>query len=138
MLFIHFFVCLRVAGIREFCETETFTATCAANEVINIASARYGRMRLGRCVRKDLGYIGCYADVLHLTDKRCSGRTSCQIRLPDPQFDMTRPCLEELKTYYETSYNCVRGKIWHCPLQGGLTINSTQSINVIFVSNRIK
>ncbi len=23
-------------------------------------TAQYGRMRLGRCVRKDLGYIGCY------------------------------------------------------------------------------
>ena len=74
-------------------------------------TARYGRMRLGRCVRKDLGYIGCYTDVLHLADRRCSGRHECEIRIPDPQFDTTRPCLEELKTYFESSYVCQKGRV---------------------------
>lgn len=49
-----------LAGVRDFCETETFNASCRQGEVIVMKSALYGRMRLGRCVRKDLGYIGCY------------------------------------------------------------------------------
>ena len=45
-------------GVRDYCETETFNASCHHGEVIVMKSALYGRMRLGRCVRKDLGYIG--------------------------------------------------------------------------------
>ena len=29
-----------------------------------MTKARYGRMRVGKCVRGDYGYIGCAADVL--------------------------------------------------------------------------
>ncbi len=47
-------------GVRDYCETELFNATCRTGEVIMMKTAHYGRMRLGRCVRKDLGYIGCY------------------------------------------------------------------------------
>lgn len=99
-----------LAGLREYCETELFSAACAKDEVVILQVARYGRMRLGRCVRKDLGYIGCYQDVLTLADQRCSGRQQCQIRIPDPTFDTTRPCLEELKTYFEASYICQKGR----------------------------
>ena len=73
-------------------------------------TAKYGRMRLGKCVEIDLGYIGCFTDVLDLTDKRCSGRRTCEIRVPDADFEGTRPCLKELKTYLEASYTCVPGK----------------------------
>ncbi len=93
----------------EFCDTEVFQPSCAENEVIVINSAKYGRMRLGRCVEIDLGYLGCYTDVLDLADRRCSGRRSCEIRVPDADFEQTRPCLKELKTYLEASYVCVPG-----------------------------
>ena len=35
--------------------------------------ARYGRMRLGRCVKNDLGYVGCFSDVIQILDSKCSG-----------------------------------------------------------------
>ena len=73
--------------------------------------ARYGRMRLGRCVEFDLGYIDCYTDVLTRLDKRCSGRRTCEVRIPDAEFEATGPCLKELKTYLEVSYRCVPGKL---------------------------
>ena len=57
----------------------------------------------------DLGYIDCYTDVLTLLDRRCSGRRSCEVRIPDAEFEATGPCLKELKTYLEVGYHCVRG-----------------------------
>ena len=100
-----------ISGPREFCETETFRASCPEDKVIVMQRALYGRMRLGRCVKKDLGYIGCQADVLPLADRRCSGHNTCEIRLPDSMLDTTKPCLEELKTYFEASFACLNGKI---------------------------
>ena len=93
----------------EYCETEVFRAACGEGEVLLLTRARYGRMRLGRCVEFDLGYIDCYTDVLTLLDRRCSGRRSCEVRIPDAEFEATGPCLKELKTYLEVGYHCVRG-----------------------------
>ncbi len=39
------------AGVQEFCQLETFSASCGQDEVIVMQYARYGRMRLGRCVK---------------------------------------------------------------------------------------
>ncbi len=72
---------------------------------------------VGRCVEADLGYLGCAMDVLHLADKRCSGRRECQIRIPDAELDTTKPCFKELKTYLEASYTCVPGKMLHIKYQ---------------------
>ena len=36
-----------------------FEASCAEDEVVVMTTAQYGRMRPGRCVKKDYGYIGC-------------------------------------------------------------------------------
>ena len=58
------------------------------------------------------------SDVLLIADRKCSGRQSCMIRIPDPEFDTTHPCLDELKTYFEASFSCRKGKpkIKHCVL----------------------
>ena len=71
--------------------------------------AQYGRMRLGRCVKGNLGYVGCSADVLSLMDSRCSGRQSCQISIPDSMFADIEPCPSPLESYMEASYDCVKG-----------------------------
>ena len=60
---------LIVADPVEYCPWETFKATCKEDEVIAMETARYGRMRLGRCVKNDLGYVGCFTDVLYLGDR---------------------------------------------------------------------
>lgn len=73
-------------------------------------SAKYGRMELGRCVIRDYGYVGCSADVLAHMDSRCSGRRSCDIRIPDSTLDRANPCPRDFKTYLEASYGCVQGK----------------------------
>ena len=96
--------------LREYCESETFRPRCGDGEVIVMQSATYGRMRLGRCVTSDLGYLGCSSNVLAVTDTRCSGRRECQVRIPDPELDSTKPCFKELKIYLSASFTCVPGK----------------------------
>ncbi len=79
-----------------------------------MTNALYGRMALGRCVLTDYGHVGCQEDVLLETDRRCSGRHKCQIRIPDASFDDTTPCPLEFKTYFEAVYRCYKGK--HIPV----------------------
>ena len=98
-----------VSDHASFCETETFHATCALDEVIVMTRAQYGRMRISRCVKLDYGHLGCEADVLELADARCSGRRRCEIRIPDPEFAKNKPCPEDLKPYFEAAYQCVKG-----------------------------
>ena len=53
----------------EFCQWETFNATCGEGEVIVMRTARYGRMKLGKCLTTDY-FVGCSADVLSHVDTR--------------------------------------------------------------------
>jgi len=100
---------LRVSENRDYCEADDFEPSCGDNSVVVMTTARYGRMRLGSCVREDLGYVGCKSDVLPQVDWRCSAKPLCRIRIPDGELDQTRPCPGELKTYLEASYICVQG-----------------------------
>ncbi len=64
-----------IAGLKDYCLTEGFQATCEANEVLVILSAQYGRMATGRCVTRDYGYIGCRC-VLRSTNELMKETTS--------------------------------------------------------------
>ena len=61
-------LCLDI--LREFCNWETFSAACKPGEIVLMTSAKYGRMRFGRCVRKmfdDSGrqaVVGCEEDII--------------------------------------------------------------------------
>ena len=88
---------------------ETFNPICGQDEVVIMRHAQYGRMRLGRCVKRNLGYVGCATDVLSLMDSRCSGHQSCQISIPDSIFTDVEPCPSPLGSYIEASYDCVKG-----------------------------
>ena len=48
----------------EVCVAEDFKPSCAADEVIIMESAVYGRMAIGRCVKNDYGHLGCHNDAL--------------------------------------------------------------------------
>ena len=93
----------------EHCEAETFRASCPVSTVIVVRRALYGRMRLGRCVLRDYGYVGCFADVVAHMDVICSGRRTCSIRIPDAMLDRANPCPKDFKTYLLISYDCVPG-----------------------------
>ena len=106
-----------VDGGVQYCQWETFNASCASqpDHVILMTSARYGRMRFGRCMREDHGSVGCSADVMAHLDRRCSGRRTCQLSIPDATLHANHPCPKELMPYLEASYSCVKRKLLHSP-----------------------
>jgi hypothetical protein len=124
---------------RDICQLETFHANCSSvtyggnsarsklrlPEVIVIQSARYGRMRFGRCVTRDYGHVGCGVNMLAEVDALCSGRLkTCQFSVSrlhsaavggaksgsDDQI-VSQPCPGDLTSYLEASYSCIPGII---------------------------
>ena len=93
----------------EYCHNEEFVAECYDGDVILMTSALYGRMAVGRCVKTDFGFVGCYEDVLSELHERCSARPYCSIRVPDTQLDSTDPCHVDLKSYLQATYICITG-----------------------------
>ena len=94
---------------REYCQFETFNASCSGeDEVVLMEEARYGRLRLGRCVTHDYGFLGCSSSVLDLLDRTCSGRRWCQFDIPSLR-DLVHPCPKDLTCYLEATYRCVTG-----------------------------
>ena len=92
----------------EVCEREEFKAECGPDEVILMREAQYGRMRLGRCVKKNYGSLGCAADVLPLLHTLCSGKRTCSF----PITALHKPssgCPAELISYLQAEYDCIKG-----------------------------
>ena len=85
-----------------------------------MTTARFGRMRVGKCIdasarssalqKVDPDSLGCYADVLDYADRTCSGKTSCEIFVPNRDLLSTRPCVAQLTMYFEAAYSCVSGE----------------------------
>jgi len=107
-------------GLQETCQLEMMKGRCHwRSEVIVMTSARWGRMETGRCLEihskvlsvlgHDPLFLGCSEDVLHVLDQKCSGRSSCDVRIPDPTLDEIKPCYPDQTRYLETSYTCVKG-----------------------------
>jgi len=108
----------------EYCNGEEFEPRCHGNDVIVMLSARYGRMKIGRCVKREPGfepmlqdprYLGCSADVLHTVSTLCSGKSQCTLRVNDQILDNVIPCYDNLKMYLEVAYICVGG-VFDCLL----------------------
>ena len=52
---------------QDFCNWETFDASCATGNVIMMTSALYGRMKMGRCIHAMSNHnLGCSEDILRL------------------------------------------------------------------------
>jgi len=109
--------------VAEYCTGEDFQPRCTGNDVIVTLSARYGRMKVGRCVEVEPGfesmledprYLGCSTDVLELVSRQCSGRSVCQLRVNDQTFLNVDSCYTSLKMYLEVAYICVSGELITC------------------------
>ena len=98
------------APILEYCGSDTFSPTCQETEILLIHHAHYGRMKLGRCVTVDLGYIGCSSNVLAWMDRQCSGKQTCEIRVPNHELNQRLECLPpDITPYLEVSSSCSPG-----------------------------
>lgn len=94
----------------EYCSLETFQPSCAANEVVIMTHAKYGRMKIGRCLERDYGYLGCEANVLHILDGLCSGKEHCRIATSSANMHNVLDCLpQDLRPYLEVDYKCQQG-----------------------------
>ena len=98
----------------EYCQEDTFSASCQPDQVIVMESARYGRMRLGRCVQRNLGYLGCAVDALRFMDARCSGHVACDVSMMDPALRELQPCPKDVTWHLEAAYRCVEGLLSSC------------------------
>ena len=72
--------------------------------------AEFGRMKIGRCVTKNFGHVGCSTGVLPQVDAKCSGRHACTFSVSDPALVRTKPCPQDFSSYLEASYECLKGK----------------------------
>jgi len=109
---------VELEAIEEYCSLESFRPQCWKNEVIVVEEALYGRRRTGKCISAKQAsklhgpeYFGCYANVLHIVGRKCSGRKQCEVNVPDSDLEETMPCLEGLKMFLEVRYSCVAGTI---------------------------
>jgi len=105
-------------AMEEYCSLESYRPQCWKNEVIVVAEALYGRRRTGKCISAEQAsklhgpeYFGCYANVLHIVSRKCSGRKACEVNVPDSDLEQTMPCLEGLKMFLEVRYSCVAGMV---------------------------
>lgn len=92
----------------EYCQLETFEGSCPEGKVILMQRARYGRMKLGRCLTRAY-YVGCEANVLPQLDQRCSGRRHCHMTIPDLSILRSATCPQDLVSYLEVEYDCIAG-----------------------------
>jgi len=92
----------------EYCQFETFNASCSTNEIVLVTSANYGRIRLGRCATTDYGSLGCSVDVTQLLDSMCSGQRQCSIDVASLRA-VLQPCPNDLTSYLDVSFRCVQG-----------------------------
>ena len=104
--------------LTEYCTGEAFEPRCIGSDVIVMLSARYGRMKVGRCVEEEPGfepmledprYLGCFTDVLDVVSRQCSGKSDCTLRVNDQNFNNVKPCYANLKMYLEATYMCISG-----------------------------
>ncbi|ELU03729.1 hypothetical protein CAPTEDRAFT_222227 [Capitella teleta] len=95
---------------KEYCQLESFNATCPPHEAIFMKYAQYGRIRRGPCLTRDY-YVGCMANVLRDMDLRCSGRAHCLVNIPDPKLFERQPCPKDLVAYLDAEYTCVAGAL---------------------------
>ena len=92
---------------RDYCEWESLNATCSRGHVIVIREARYGRMRVGRCVGQSYGHIGCGSDVTDTLHAVCSGRQHCHV--PVISLYSRRSCPKDFTSYLHAAYDCQPG-----------------------------
>ena len=76
-----------------------------------MTSAEFGRMEVGKCIKKEDEFLGCTNDVLPLLDRWCSGRQDCSVRVSNDDLEAANVnCLDILKQYLKVEYTCLTGK----------------------------
>ena len=106
-----------IPEVKEYCDDEVFKPSCGDNEAVVMQTARYGRMRTGKCVERHYEHMPCYDDVMGRLDMWCSGRQGCERDISDlnKQYGQRKPCPRDFRSYLEASYYCVPGTPYYRP-----------------------
>ena len=78
-----------------------------------MTSAQYGRMEVGRCIKKEDEFLGCTNDVLPILDRWCSGKETCKIEVGNLE-SANENCLDILIKYLKVEYTCLNSKWLTC------------------------
>ena len=101
--------------LTEYCIGERFRPTCSQNEIIIMHSALMGRMKIGKCLKREFGHLGCSTDVLKHFDSECSNKQQCEVVVSEvPVRRTAAACPEDLTSYLEASFHCEKGKTCRC------------------------
>ncbi|ELU00784.1 hypothetical protein CAPTEDRAFT_190616 [Capitella teleta] len=117
MSILELFVALGVLGVyfaqaKEFhmdiCDGEALNLECPDSQVLLMKRAHYGRMQIGKCIRRDLGFLGCQSSVLGKMDSLCSGFQRCDMpSINRKMFELDDGCSSEVYSYLSLSYECL-------------------------------
>ncbi|ELT99578.1 hypothetical protein CAPTEDRAFT_201733 [Capitella teleta] len=93
----------------DVCYYNSFDARCSEGNVVLMNTALFGRMDSAQCYEEfqDQDFSHCTTDVLHLADQMCSGKITCQINVPNGNFDAAMPC-KATKGYLEAAFTCIQ------------------------------
>ena len=107
-----------LAEAAEICISEELRVSCPVDTIIAMNSADYGRMEVGKCIKKDSEFLGCTNNVLPILDRWCSGRQKCIIMVnnDDDLEAANENCLESLKKYLKIEYSCLEGALFRITL----------------------
>ena len=92
----------------EYCDYETFRAQCNSGQIIMMQSAVFGHMEVGKCIKTDIGFLGCKANVIDLLDERCSGKQQCELRVDDESLREFQPCVDGIELYLDAQFTCIK------------------------------
>ena len=93
----------------EICYGDYFNPSCGSDEILLMQQAQYGRMRIGKCIEEDLGFLGCQVNILNHMDGFCSGKRQCNILITRQNIPTTEGCRKGLEKYLDASFECARG-----------------------------
>ena len=95
----------------DYCEHETFSPSCASDEVILITKAVYGRMKTGKCIPETYADIGCSINAESALSHQCSGRQSCSYKIYNLFIDYNGNCPPSAtRSYLEVTFSCLKGR----------------------------
>ncbi|ELU05614.1 hypothetical protein CAPTEDRAFT_217458 [Capitella teleta] len=92
----------------EYCDYEMFQGQCGSHELMQVIYSEYGHMDIGKCVKVDIGYFGCKADVTGILGARCNMHHKCEMDTRDKQLRQTNPCSSGVVVYLEVTFACVK------------------------------
>ena len=89
---------------------EQFRAQCPSTDVIVMKYAKFGQMKLGKCIEDDFGHLGCHGDVLDVMDEECSGKRECSVAVGSQEMISRSSCSKSLMQYLDADYQCIKSK----------------------------